>query len=110
MKRINVLMLMFMICIGSVLPVNAKTTLEDPSHVKLEIEKLLKNHNLDLEEDIVANVLFTINDDKELVVLIIDSEDEKVKDFIKHRLNYKKIKSSMNSDFDNVVMPVRIKA
>ncbi|MDT0686148.1 hypothetical protein [Autumnicola psychrophila] len=110
MKRINFLMLMFIFCVGSVLSVNAKITTEDPSAVKNEIEKLLKDHDLKLEEDVVTNVLLTLNDDKELVVLLIECENKDVRAYIKSRLNYRKIKSSMESKFENFVMPVRIKA
>ncbi|MDT0645233.1 hypothetical protein RM545_00910 [Zunongwangia sp. F260] len=110
MKRIHVLMLMFLFCIGSVLTVNAKTVTEDPNAVKVEIQELLKDHNLELEEDIVTRVLFMVNDDKELVVLFIDCKNENVKAYIRSRLNYKKIKSSMDTDFDKIVIPVKIKA
>ncbi|MDT0650858.1 hypothetical protein [Autumnicola edwardsiae] len=110
MKRINVLMLMFVFCIGSVLTVNAKTVIEDPNAVKVEIQELLKDHNLELEEDVVTNVLFTVNNDRELVVLFIDCKNENVKAYIRSRLNYKKIEGSMDTEFDKFVMPVRIKA
>ena len=110
MKRINFLMLMLVFCIGSVVSVNAKTAEKGPDAVKVEIEKLLKDHDLELKKDVVTNVLFTLNANNEVVVLLIDCKNEDVKNYIKTRLNYKKIKSSMDSEFDKVVMPVTIKA
>ena len=61
----------------------------------LEIAQLLKGPLFELEVDTAASVILVVNSENELVVLSVDTEDAQVERFIKNRLNYKKLKNSL---------------
>ncbi|MBP2831760.1 hypothetical protein J8281_06120 [Aquimarina sp. U1-2] len=66
--------------------------LESDQLIRDEVAKLLKNPQIDVEKsDLTASIQFTLNKKGELVVLDVDSEKDLVIDYIKSRLNYKKV-------------------
>ena len=66
----------------------------DPSkELKVKVKKLLNSHfKMSSEEQFNATVVFTINKDREIVVLSVDSVDKNFCVFVKSKLNYKEIK------------------
>ena len=114
MKRFQSLLLAIAIAICSTVAVNAnnleKATKPDPKMMSVEISSLLKHHELNLQEDVKANVLLAINKDNEIVVLSVETESDVVKRFIKKKLNYKKIHCSVDPDVKEFKLPVTIKA
>lgn len=73
-----------------------------------EIKGLLDRPKMEIGKEIKAKVTFTLNEDKEIVVLSIDSKSETVKQFIKSRLNYQKVKSQLNPIIQIYKMPIRV--
>jgi hypothetical protein len=96
MKTIKSITLALVLLIGTTLaaanPIADKVNKEE---VCQEIGQLLKGPLFELDEDTYASVILIVNSENELVVLSVDTEDEQVERFIKNRLNYKKLKNSL---------------
>ena len=68
---------------------NSKPIKELPEQVM----ELLKDYPYKLKGDtMIAKILFTVNRDKEIVVLTVEAENEVLETFIKERLNYKDVR------------------
>jgi len=85
----------------------------NPSNVEdltTQIGALLERNQLVVDEDqeIVASVLFTLNAEKEIVVLSVATENERIEAFVKSRLNYQRVTVSAGAPGDTFRVPVRI--
>ena len=69
--------------------------IDDFSEASQELSELLNESHYysEINEDVTVKVYLTVNDNHETVVIRVDSKDETVKDYIKNKLNYKKIAS-----------------
>ena len=108
MKTIKMLMLVLAFSFGSVISSNALTIEKDPTSLKEEITNLLKYPSLEVEHDINANVTFIVNKNREIVVLAVDCNCKQTSNFIKNRLNYKKLDVGVESLNKTFVVPVKI--
>ena len=90
MKSIKMLFLVLAITFTSVLTANTNPIPAEPIGLTKEIGTLLKNPKFKVTEDLVANVTFILNKDKEIVVLNVDTESKALEIYIKNRLNYNK--------------------
>lgn len=110
MKRVKILFLALAIGFSSAaLATNGDEPKKvHPDSVTQEIQQLLKDPGMVIEEDLTANVLFTLNKDGEVVVLSVDSDNDMVEDFVKQRLNYKKLNSQLPVNIKEFKLPVRI--
>jgi len=87
-------------------PVPTKADLSSP--LSVEIGKLLKNPKFLVDQDMIAKVKVTINEDNEIVVLSVDSESEELEGFIKVRLNYHVLSSKLTNGQKTFMVPVRL--
>ncbi|WP_299439785.1 hypothetical protein [uncultured Aquimarina sp.] len=97
----------FAIC--SIASASTKPTKSETNFTK-EIKELLKKPSFEVENEIEASVTFTLNNEGEIVVLSVDSDSDRIKGFIKDRLNYKKIETKLDADIKFYTMPVRVVA
>ncbi len=108
-STIKMLLLVVAITFSTVLSASTnEPTAEEPKTLTEKIQDLLKNPNFMAENEINASVTLMLNKNGELVVLAIDSKSEVAKNFIKSRLNYKKMNVGVNSLNKTFVVPVRI--
>lgn len=93
---------------GNVFANDSKTV--DPSKSLTEqISELLKDNIFDIEnQDLTANVLFTLNENKEIVVISVDTENEALEGFVKSKLNYQEVALSDFHEGKLYTVPVRI--
>ena len=97
MKKFKTIIAIIAISIASVLPTSANTDTDPASKeaktiLRAEIIELLGNHKYDLEaKTLEAQVSVMLNNNNELVVLAVKTNDETVANFVKARLNYKKV-------------------
>lgn len=108
MKTIKMLLLALAITFGSVVSANALTNEKDPTSLQEEITKLLQNPNFSLEHEIQANVTFIVNKNSEIVVLAVDCNCKQSSNYIKNRLNYKKLDVKVEDLNKTFVVPVKI--
>ncbi|QLE02073.1 hypothetical protein HX109_11090 [Galbibacter sp. BG1] len=62
------------------------------------------------DKDLLARVHFMVNKDHELIVISVKAENEMVEDYIKSRMNYKKIEKNSLQLGEDYVVDVRIVA
>lgn len=71
---------------------------------------LSDNFFSDQENDLTAQVRFTLNSEGEIVVLSVDTDYIKLEGFVKSRLNYQKVDISTIEEGKLYTVPVRISA
>ena len=91
MKKISVILVTVMLLFGGSLFANENEEVVPKNKLCVRIGELLKSNDFELKEDITAIVMVTINKNKEIVVLHVESENAKLTFFVKGRLNYKKV-------------------
>ena len=107
---IKTLLLVVAITFSSVLSANTEvTTVKEPETLTEKIQDLLKNPKFIIEEELQARVTVMLNNNGELVVLAIDSNSKLAENFIKDRLNYKKLNVGVNNLNKTFVVPIKIK-
>ncbi len=100
MKTFKTMVLAAAIACGTMLNANTTepTSKTTSNAVKIAMKKELSNHlsdpGFEIEETTTVNVSFTVNDDNEMVVLSVDSDDTSIKKYIQGRLNYKKFETT----------------
>jgi len=75
-----------------------------------QIGVLLEKNTFDITKDLVADVRFVFNDSGEIVVLSVETANERLEGFVKGRLNYKKVKTNSPVVGKTYTVSVRITA
>jgi len=98
MKKFKTFIAVIAIGLLTVLPAAANTNPTNPTSkeakiiLRSEIVDLLGNHAYDLEDQVLeAQVSVILNNQNELVVVAITSKNETISNYVKSRLNYKKV-------------------
>lgn len=93
MRKLNSFLVAAMLLVSGSIFANNIGELDNPTKkLSTQIAELLKDNSFIVaEEDLTAKVLFTVNDAKEIVVLSVDTEDGRLEQFVKGRLNYQKV-------------------
>lgn len=77
--------------------------------LSIQIGALLENTSFTNDDvDLTAQVRFTLNNQGEIVVLSVDTEDKRLESFVKARLNYKKVEISNFKEGEKFTIPIRI--
>ena len=108
MKKVKVMFVATALLIGSLASTAATVPtnpVKDPTAT--EISGLLQNPSFEVTGDLTAMVSFMLNDDNEIVVISVDTESENVERFVKSRLNYQEVASTLEQGKAYKV-PVRI--
>ena len=92
MKKLSVILVTLALLLATNLSA-AEAGLDKDKNLTIsqEIGDLLADADMELDYDVNANVTFMINDEGEIVVLTVDTDDLAIEKFIKSRLNYKKL-------------------
>jgi hypothetical protein len=82
----------------------------DPSkNLATQIGELLDDNYFIIEnQDLTANVIFTLNHDREIVVISVDTDNEVLEKFVKTRLNYHEVNVDNFKEGKLYTVPVRI--
>ncbi|MCP4975804.1 MAG: hypothetical protein GY931_06545 [Maribacter sp.] len=83
---------------------------DDPTKkLSAQIGELLDNNYLtDDEVSLTAQVRFTLNNQGEIVVLSVDTDNKKLESFVKGRLNYKKVEVAGAKEGKMFTIPIKI--
>ncbi len=107
MRKLNVLLLAAAFAVSSI--ASAGTNPKKTENVLAkEIKTLLKKPSFKIKKELTAYVTLTLNDANEFVVISVDSNSEELENFIKHRLNYKKVGAQLYGDTKFFKVPVRL--
>jgi hypothetical protein len=60
------------------------------------------------ESEYAAEVLFTVNSDQEIIVLSVTSESENAEEYLRNKLNYKKVGHTPGKYGEIYLLPVKI--
>ncbi len=82
---------------------------DDPKkELKSQIHRLLDGYyELPSGESKAAVVLFTVNNENEIVVLSVQTDDQALEDLVKARLNYHKMESTALAEGRRYTVPVK---
>ncbi len=80
----------------------------DPQALAQEIGALLKKPEFKIADDVLTEVTFVFNKENEMVVLTVDTDSEQLRNYIKSRLNYKKLFSKEIKSNQIYKVPVRL--
>ena len=78
--------------------------------LRVEIVDLIgSNYMAEMEVDqYAAEVLFTVNNDRELIVLSVDTENTQLESYLKRKLNYKKVNHRPGKHGEIYLLPVKM--
>jgi flagellar basal body-associated protein FliL len=110
MKQLKILLLAVAFTASGVLFASNEDKKSDSAVITESIGKLLKSPSFLVDKDIIVSVTITLNRNNEIVVLSVDSKELYVENFIKSRLNYKKLPSTFYTKEKTFKVPVRVTA
>ncbi len=109
MRKLPVVLAAALLLAAGTLSANEPGTTEPKKDLATQISDLLKDNSFIVQEqDITANVLFTLNHNKEIVVISVDTKDELLERFVKSRLNYQQVSLDQTAEGKLFTVPVRI--
>ncbi|MEL4454488.1 hypothetical protein [Lutimonas vermicola] len=78
--------------------------------LRIEIVELIgSNYMVEMDADQYnADVLFTVNNNKELIVLSVDTENVQLESYLKRKLNYKKVNHKPTKNGEIYLLPVKM--
>ncbi|MCC4213251.1 hypothetical protein [Leeuwenhoekiella parthenopeia] len=100
MKTFKTMVLAVAIICGTALnanttePTSKTTSAAVKIAMKKELASHLEKHDFQIEKTTTVLVSFTVNEDNEMVVISVDSDDTGIKKFIQGRLNYQKFETT----------------
>ncbi len=88
---------------------NEVTTVDPSESLSAQISKLLSNNAFTQNElALTAQVRFTLNNDHQIVVLSVETENMALADFVKRKLNYEEVDLEDYKEGKLYTIPVRI--
>ncbi len=110
MRKLPVVLAAALLLSAGNLFANDSKTIDPKKDLAIQISHLLDNNSFIVDEhDLTAQVLFTLNSKKEIVVISVDTEDEVLERFVKSRLNYQVVELATVEEGKMYTVPVRIK-
>ena len=79
--------------------------------LRVEIVDMIGSDYIDemmIADQYEANVLFTVNSKKELIVLSVDTDNEQLESYLKWKLNYKKVDYRPSKNGEIYLLPVKM--
>lgn len=77
---------------------NDNTGVNPEQELRNEIAALLEKPEIIVEnEELSANIEFTVNSNDEIVVLTVNSEEDRITEYVKTRLNYQKVEAGVSN-------------
>lgn len=108
-KTLKSLVLVVAIAFSSVVSANTNPVKNlEPASISKSVGELLKNPDFQLSQDVNAVVDIFINNDNEIVVLSVATDNAKVEKYIKSRLNYKKVTDASLGYKKSFKVPVKM--
>lgn len=109
MRKVSlILMAALLLSTGSIFANTPKK--DNPTkNLSSQIGSFLKDNEFTINENnLKANILFTLNKNSEIVVVSVDTADTTLEAFVKARLNYQKVEVAQLQEGRMYTVPVRI--
>ena len=95
--------------VGSIFANDVKSKDNPRKKLSTQISELLNDNSIIVQgEELTATVLFTVNEEKEIVVLSVKTDSGKLEEFVKERLNYQKVSLEDYREGRTYTLPVRV--
>ncbi len=109
MKTLKMLVLVVAITFSSVLTASTNPNEKaGPATITETVKDLLKNPMFELNKEVNAMVEIFINQNDEIVVLSVATDNKTVESYIKSRLNYQKLTKEAIGSTKSFKIPVKI--
>ena len=73
------------------------------------VELIGSNYMNEIQADeLGAKVLFTVNNNKEIIILSVDSDNALLESYLKNKLNYKKVNHRPSKNGEIYLLPVKM--
>ncbi|MDY8134784.1 hypothetical protein [Aquimarina sp. 2201CG5-10] len=110
MKKLTVLLFAVVLGTSQLFASNNNPTANPEQKLRNKIAALLERPEISVaNQDLQADIEFTLNTNGEIVVLTVNSEFDIVKSYVKSRLNYKKAVSETSNKSKVFRISLRIK-
>ncbi|MEN8187234.1 MAG: hypothetical protein ABFR05_08915 [Bacteroidota bacterium] len=110
MKKLNVLIIAFVLFAMNVSAAVLTNPVKPTDKLRAEIVDII-GPNCPYEYDkneCTAEVLFTVNNEGEIIVLSVTSPNAKAEPFLKNKLNYKKVSHKSERSGEIYLLPLRM--
>lgn len=108
MKKLVVLFFAMMISFSSFANEGAPTSKEVKTTIRTKIVSLLGSIDFELKQNVETTVDLLINKKGEIVILDIDCTNPAVCDYVKRKLNYKKVYKNLAQQVKIYKLPLRM--
>ncbi len=109
MRKFSLVLVAAALLVSGNLFANNSDTTDPQKTLATQIWELLNENNLAVDSyDLTAKVLFTLNSEKEIVVISVDTKDTDLETFVKRKLNYKKVEVEEVKQGKMYKLPVRV--
>jgi hypothetical protein len=109
MKQLKTALVALALVAGSAVFAINPTLIVEKNPASTELKKMLNNPEFIVESDMEANVLFTINEDKEIIILSVDTDNRDVERYVFDRLSNEELDSDLQVGKQYIV-PIKIKS
>lgn len=109
MKKLSLMLVAILVLMGSTVSNATVSEEKEKKTLSQEITHLLRSPKIVLQEDVTADITFTINDNYEVVVLMVATDNVMIEHFIKSRLNYYKLQTKLVPGKEYII-PLLVKA
>jgi len=109
MKNVTLLVLAFGLFAFNVSATNLNP-IKPTDDLRIQMVDLIGSNYVDdmNENEYFAEVLFTVNSNKKLIILSVESENTELESILKRRLNYKKVNHQPTKPGEIYLLPVKI--
>lgn len=111
MKKISLMLVVTLLLASTSVFAVDETSNKNPSkELQAKVQKLLDGYfEMSSEVKFEATLIFTVNKEKELVVLSVDSDQKEFCQFVKNQLNYKAVKIDGVVEGRRYTIPLTVK-
>ena len=110
MRKLSLVFVAAMLLVTGNILANDSVKVDPTKKLSTQIGELLEDNYLVTSDDVslTAQVRFTLNNEGEIVVLSVDTANERLESFVKGRLNYQKVEITGASEGQMFTVPIRI--
>jgi hypothetical protein len=111
MRKLSLVFVAAMLLTTGNILANDSVKTDPTKKLSAQIGELLANNYLtDNQVNLTAQVRFTLNNAGEIVVISVDTDNERLEFFVKSKLNYQKVEVTGSKEGKMYTVPIRIVA
>ena len=109
MRKLSLVFVAAMLLVTGNILANDSIKIDPTKKLSTQIHDLMDGNNFTSDDvNLTAQVRFTLNNEGEIVVLSVDSDNERLASFVKGRLNYKKVDVTGAKEGKMYTIPIKI--